>query len=65
VAVLCHIATAVFLGLWHFGLPEWCMIIMAALVAFHMLVELILIIHANARVLCKCCCCNKSRLNSF
>ena len=49
------LAVAVFLGIWQFGLPEWCMIIMAALVAFHALIELILIIHRNARILCKCC----------
>ena len=49
------LATAVFLGIWQFGLLDWCMAVMAALVAFHMIVELILIVHYNARVLCKCC----------
>jgi len=49
------VATAVFLGLWQFGLPDWCMIIMAALVAFHAFIELILIIDKNAKFLCKCC----------
>lgn len=44
-------ATAVFLGLWQFGLPYWLMIIMAALLAFHALIELILIFHK----ICKCC----------
>lgn len=55
-------ATAVFLGIWQFGLPDWCMVIMAALVAFHMIVELILIVHYNARVLCKCCVKKNYRL---
>ena len=45
------VATAVFLGLWQFGLPYWLMIIMAALLAFHALIELILIFHK----ICKCC----------
>ena len=49
------VATAVFLGIWQFGLDTWLMIIMAALVAFHVLIEIILIIHTNAKVLCKCC----------
>jgi len=49
----------VFLGLWHFGLDYWVMVIMAALVGFHLLIELILIIHANANVLCKCCSASK------
>ena len=56
-------AIAVFLGIWQFGLPDWCMIVMAAMVAFHIIIELFLIIHKNYKILCKCCIRGQYELN--